>query len=316
MAVKVLLPQFGESVVEGTITKWLKGEGDEIEEYEPLVEVNTDKVDTEVPSPASGIVLRRLVEEGITAEAGTLIAWIGAPGELVPEAVASSPENAARTDPDSQTTSEKVGLTDPVMPTAEPAPREQETPIPAPLHEGPIAPPPRPGLDAELGFISPVVARMAAEHNLDLSRIQGTGRAGRITKRDVEKYLDSAPPSPSPDRVDEPLPIQDGSPAGAPGELVQLNPVRKAIATHMVESKHTSPHVTTVMEADLSRVANHRTANKAAFARDGANLTYTVYFITAIVEALKTYPIVNSSWTDDGIQLHKDINVGMDCSGN
>ena len=302
MAVKVFLPQFGESVVEGTITRWLKKEGDAIEEYEPLVEVNTDKVDTEVPSPAAGTVLKILVEEGVTAEAGTLIAWIGDPGEALPdgpEEAAGGASPAPVQSPPEPDPEPRSSVTEPIAPEAAPA-------APPP---GPSRPPPRPGKDARLGFISPVVARMAAEHHLDLSLIAGTGRGGRITKRDVENYLEEAPPIPLPAS-----PAAAGlgpAAAAAPGELVQLNPVRKAIADHMVESKHTSPHVTTVMEADLNKVAAHRSAQKAGFARDGANLTYTVYFVAAIVEALKAYPMVNSSWTEKGIQLHRDINIGM-----
>ncbi len=281
MAVKVLLPQFGESVVEGTITKWLKAEGETVEEYEPLVEVNTDKVDTEVPSPGTGTVLKILVAEGVTAEAGTLLAWIGEPGEALSEGDAGeAPETAA----------------------AAPA-AESEPDMPS----QPAASAPRPGRRETLGFISPLVARMAQEHNLDLSRIQGTGRDGRITKNDVLAYLEAGPAP-----ATMPMPTAPAEVSGVtPGELLKLSPVRRAIADHMVHSKHTSPHVTTVMEADLSRVVAHRTENKAVFARDSVNLTFTAYFVAASVAALKAYPLVNSSWTEAGVQLHKDINIGM-----
>lgn len=163
MAVKVLLPQFGESVVEGTITKWLKAEGEVVEEYEPLVEVNTDKVDTEVPSPASGTLLKVLVGEGITAEAGTLLAWIGEPGESLPAGEEKGKLHASIEIP--------IAETETVLPSEADAPA------------------PRPGRRAALGFISPVVARMAQEHNLDLGQLHGTGLDGRITKNDVLAYL-------------------------------------------------------------------------------------------------------------------------------
>jgi len=153
---------------------------------------------------------------------------------------------------------------------------------------------------------------MASEHNLDLYQIQGSGQGGRITKKDVQAYLEgrqaTLPAAPLAPAV---VTTTSSSPAALPGEVLPLSAVRRAIADHMVFSKHTSPHVTTVMEADLSRIAAHRAANKDAFNRGGVNLTYTAYFIAAAVSALKAYPIVNSSWTEKGIQLHRQINIGM-----
>jgi 2-oxoisovalerate dehydrogenase E2 component (dihydrolipoyl transacylase) len=283
MAVQVQMPHLGESVDEGVITKWLIAEGDFIEEYEPLLEVNTDKVDTEIPSPASGVLLKILVSEGTTVQAGSVLAWIGeaheAPLDGEPESQISSTSTNTTTTP---TTTHNVETS-----------TRMETPAP--------------GRDQELGFISPIVARIASEHGIDLYQIIGTGKGGRITKRDVlafleadnkqvlDVYIASTP---------EPTPLSQN-------EVLPLSPVRRAIAEHMVLSKHTSPHVITVMEADLSRVVAHREANKAAYAKDGANLTFTVYFIASTVAALKTYPLVNSSWSDDGIILHKEINIGM-----
>jgi 2-oxoglutarate dehydrogenase E2 component (dihydrolipoamide succinyltransferase) len=283
MAVQVQMPHLGESVDEGVITKWLIAEGDFIEEYEPLLEVNTDKVDTEIPSPASGVLLKILVSEGTTVQAGSVLAWIGeeheSPLDGEPESQISSTSTNTTTTP---TTTHNVETS-----------TRMETPAP--------------GRDQELGFISPIVARIASEHGIDLYQIIGTGKGGRITKRDVLAFLEAdnkqvldvyiaSTPEPTPLRQNEVLP---------------LSPVRRAIAEHMVLSKRTSPHVTTVMEVDLSRVVAHREANKAAYAKDGANLTFTVYFIASTVAALKTYPLVNSSWSDDGIILHKEINIGM-----
>jgi len=286
MAIQVIMPQLGESVVEGTLTRWLKAPGETVAEFEPLVEINTDKVDTEVPSPAAGILLQALVPEGATVQAGTRLAWIGQPGEQPQE---SSPAGEAK----------------PAAPVV--------TAASAPLPQRAIEPP----RDRSLGFISPVVARMVSEHGVDLYQIQGTGQGGRITKKDVEAHLASrrpaAPPVEQP-AVSAPAPLPAApvaAPAFATGELLTLSPLRKQIAEHMLRSKHTSPHVTTIMEANLTRVVAHRQANKEAFARDGVNLTFTAYFVAASVAALKAFPLVNSSFTEAGIQLHPAINIGM-----
>ena len=290
MATQVIMPQLGESVVEGTITRWLKSVGDQVEEYEALLEVNTDKVDSEIPSPASGVLLARLVLEGTTVQAGTVLAWVGEVGEFLPEGEFITEYEAAA----EGKIHTRVEAT---------APAEV---IPAPL------PAPPASRERDLGFISPVVARMASEHNLDLYQIQGSGQGGRITNKDVQAYLEgrqaTLPAAPLAPAV---VTTTSSSPAALPGEVLPLSAVRRAIADHMVFSKHTSPHVTTVMEADLSRIAAHRAANKDAFNRGGVNLTYTAYFIAAAVSALKAYPIVNSSWTEKGIQLHRQINIGM-----
>jgi len=183
--------------------------------------------------------------------------------------------------------------------------------------------------DRDLGFISPVVAKMASEHGIDLFQVTGTGQGGRITKRDLQAYLENrpaeqaaalastpvaptAPPPPAAAAPTQPA----GAPAGPPGEgeILPLTQVRRSIAEHMVHSKHTSPHVTTIMEADLSRVAAHRQANKEVFARDGVNLTYTAYFVAAAVAALKAHSIVNASWREEGIWLHRAIHIGMAAS--
>ncbi|MCC7130944.1 MAG: dehydrogenase [Anaerolineae bacterium UTCFX2] len=294
MAIQVIMPLLGESVVEGTLTRWLKAPGETVAEFEPLVEVNTDKVDTEVPSPAAGVLLQVLVPEGTTVQAGTRLAWIGQPGEQPQE---SSPADAAK--------SAEPPATAPAAPSV--APAVAAAPVPPP--ESAIEPP----RDRSLGFISPVVARMVSEHGVDLYQIRGTGQGGRITKKDVETYLasrGSAPPPAEQPAVPAPAP-QPAAPVFAAGELLTLSPLRKQIAEHMLRSKHTAPHVTTIMEADLGRVVAHRQANKEAFARDGVNLTFTAYFVAASVAALKAFPLVNSSFTEAGIQLHPAINIGV-----
>lgn len=282
MATKVLVPLLGEGVEEVTVIKWLKKEGDSVNELEPLLEVNTDKVDTEIPAPASGTVLKILAEEGIPAKVGTILALIGKPGESMDSAntgVQSLREASPR---------DKTLETKPVTP------QHQEILTPAPANK-------------ELGFISPVVAKIAAEHGVNLQQVPGTGLNGRITKNDVLNFVESgkfAVPTarPTPHLTPE---------TGTHDTLIKHSVIRKQIAEHMVMSKHTSPHVLTVMEADMSRVAKHRSANKEIYVRDGVNLTFTAYFMMAIVAGLKAYPNVNSSWTDEGVLVHKAVNIGM-----
>lgn len=295
MPTQVIMPQLGESVIEGTISRWLKTKGDIIDEYEPLLEINTDKVDSEIPSPASGTVLEILVPTGTTVTVGTLLAWIGEPGE----SALISPEGT---------------------PAVQPVPEPQPTvgPLPSADSKSGAQFPER---DRGLGFISPVVARIASEHQVDLSKVRGTGQAGRITKKDVLAYLETQgtqlPQVDQPNvEVSQALPSRPAEPALAllPGEVIPISTVRRAIADHMVLSKRTSPHVTTVMEADLSRVVKHRQTNKESFSRDEVNLTFTAYFVTAAISALKANPIVNSSWSENGIVIHREINIGLAAS--
>ncbi|GAB4499921.1 MAG: dihydrolipoamide acetyltransferase family protein [Anaerolineales bacterium] len=290
MPVQVLMPQLGESVDEGTLTKWLKAEGESVREMEPLVEVNTDKVDTEIPAPASGVVLKILIPEGTVVRAGALMAWIGDPSEGTPA-------------PQGQPT----GAEGDAVPQGSAPPTGIAAPPQAPASEP----------SGGRGFISPVVAKIAAEHQVDLSKITGTGLSGRITKKDVEAYIAQRAATPAVTPAPVVAPAAPVAPRPAPAALpadadfLPHTGVRRAIAEHMVMSKRTSPHVTTVMEADLSRVVAHRAANKAAFARDGVNLTFTAYFMLATAAALKAFPMVNSTWTDDGLILHRTVNLGM-----
>lgn len=326
MPTNVIMPQLGESVVEGTVSRWLKKEGDQVREFEPLLEVSTDKVDTEVPAPAEGVLLKIYVPEGETVERGVLLAVIGQPGESVP-AGGAAPAAQGHTPPAPQTKSSNGG-------TKSGAPQSAAAA----------------GSATYTGHVTPVVARMAAEHNLDLSQIRGTGRDGRITKKDVEAYLQQREAAPAveaeqelppwerpgtgdlfkpsvdygePAQTAQPEPVRPAPrpaapaaptpvPAGVPGELVQLSTMRRAIADHMVRSKlQTSPHVTTVFEVDMSAVLRHRDLHKDDFARQGVNLTLTAYFTAAAVAALQAVPFINAQWTDEGIYLHRQINIGM-----
>jgi len=292
MATQVIMPQLGESVVEGTVSKWLKSEGQSVDEFEPLLEINTDKVDTEIPAPASGVLLRIVVPEGQTVQAGTVLAMIGAAGEAVPEAPAAAPA----------------------------APRAaSQAPAPAPA-----APPAASPSQADLGFISPVVAKIASEYQVDVSQVRGTGTGGRITKKDILAHVRNVPAGGSAAPAweqpasgelfrpsEEVFGAQPAAATPAPGQVIPHDSVRRQIAEHMLRSRRTSPHVTTVMEADLSRVVAHRRAHKEIFARDGVGLTFSAYFVLASVAALKAVPWVNASWADEGIVLHRQVHIGM-----
>jgi 2-oxoglutarate dehydrogenase E2 component (dihydrolipoamide succinyltransferase) len=289
MAVAVTMPQMGESVVEGTVARWLKAPGDPIAALEPLLEINTDKIDTEVPAPAAGTLLAILVGEGTTVRAGTVLAYIGAAGEQPP--VSAPPVS--------------VG---------------------APVHASfsaipPAAPPTQPVEDEKpqgRAFISPVVARLAAEHALDLAQVAGTGLGGRITKQDVLAFLAQKPvetavtPAQAMARV---APAQPEAELG-PDEVWQpLTAMRRIIAQHMVQSKRTSPHVTTVFEVDMTAVVQHREAHKAGFAAKGVRLTYTPYFAAAAAHALRQTPEMNARFHEagdqSGIVLLRRIHLGI-----
>lgn len=278
MATKVLVPLLGEGVEEVTVIKWLKKEGDSVNELEPLLEVNTDKVDTEIPAPASGTVLKIMAAEGLPAKVGAVLAFIGKPGEAVESGkVENVPQAKAK-----EGSEQSSAATD----------RRPQT------------------ADREVGFISPVVAKIAAEHGVNLQNVVGTGLNGRITKNDVLNFVESGKQT-----VDHRLQTTVHRPssivAGEGDQLIKHSTIRRQIAEHMVMSKQTSPHVLTVMEADMIRVVKHRSANKEIFSRDGVNLTFTAYFMMAIVAGLKNYPLVNSSWMDEGVLVHKAVNLGM-----
>ena len=296
MSIQVIMPQLGESVVEGTVGKWLVAEGQRVREYEPLLQVTTDKVDTEIPAPASGVLLKIYVPEGQTVPKGTLLAEIG---EVLGIGVS--------------------GITDQQLP-------DTQYPIP------------------DIGFISPVVARLAGELNVDLSQVIGTGEGGRITKKDVLAYVAAPvpreplggfaadrPPSragelpaweqPVTGSLFEPAdeggeatqaaPVSSGPLPSGDFEMVPLSSLRGSIARHMVLSVQTSPHVTTVMEADMTRVVGARERLRGEFERQGVKLTFTPFFIQAVVAGLKAVPEANSSLRGDALLLHKRVHIGV-----
>jgi len=290
------MPQLGESVIEGTVLRWLKQPGDAVSKHEPLLEISTDKIDTEVPAPIAGVLLEILVEEGATVAAGTLIARLGAAGETATPDATDTPGATAAT-------AATAAPTDEVIATEPPLPQQVQR-----------AAPPAETRPAGRTFISPVVARMAAEHAIDLAQVTGTGLGGRITKKDIEAHLAKGEQSADEDGEDEDAAGLDKPAAAAAGDddvLQPLSTMRRAIAQHMVLSKRISPHVTSICEVDMTAVVRHREANKRTYTRDGATLTYTPYFVAAVVVGLRAVPEANSRFTDAGILLHQRIHVGV-----
>ncbi len=298
MITRVIMPEMGEGVVEGTVARWLVGEGDFVKQYDPILEIETDKVTTEATAEESGTILQICVAEGTIAPVGTVLAYIGEPGEAIPE-------------------NGEVKTAVPQTPTPESIPEPTPTTTPTAQPSAPNQP--------YTGRISPVVSRIAAEHKVDLNQIEGTGLDGRITKKDILAYIETrtTPPAPPTPSAPEPQPTPQSAPpvtkspshqvtvSPVSGEILPLTNMRRSIAEHMVRSKQTSPHVTTIFEFDFTNVDKHRRAHKEQFARDGANLTFTAYIVAATVAALKKHPLVNSTWTDEGIELKPEINIGM-----
>jgi 2-oxoisovalerate dehydrogenase E2 component (dihydrolipoyl transacylase) len=281
---KIELPQVGESVTEGIIGRWLKQVGDRVEKYDPLVEVVTDKVNMEMPSPASGVLSSILVEEGQTVPMGAVIAEMEVEGE---EAAQAGPAAVAATEPENiDRTGTLLKDVAPVGPTGS---------------GGPVTVAPA---SQATKRHSPAVLRLAAEHDVDLSLVAGTGIAGRITRKDVQGYIDARRAAPKPAPA-QPEPSLDE-------ERVPLTPVRRMIAANMVRSVTEIPEAWTVVEADVSSLVELREGAKASFQRrEGVNLTYLPFVVKALAEALKENPIVNSAWGGDAIILKRRVNVGV-----
>jgi 2-oxoglutarate dehydrogenase E2 component (dihydrolipoamide succinyltransferase) len=275
MATRLLAPSFGEGVEELTVISWLKKEGETVKELEVIVELETDKVTTEIPSPVAGTLLKILAQKEDTVKVGSTLAWIGQPGEAIEAAT-------------------------PVEKTAVPV----EAPKPAAVTPIPAAP----EKTEYTGLVTPLVKQLAATNQVDLNLVHGTGDDGRITKEDVLNYLESKKTAPA---TAAPAVKSSSTMDLLPGRLIPHSSLRKQIAERMVNSMQTSPHVLTVMEADLSKVVAHRTTNKEVFNKQGVNLTLTAYFCSAIVSALKAFPEVNSAWMDDGLQIYSVINLGL-----
>ncbi|HUP04716.1 MAG TPA: 2-oxoglutarate dehydrogenase, E2 component, dihydrolipoamide succinyltransferase [Bryobacteraceae bacterium] len=298
----VVMPQMGESIVEGTLTRWLKKPGEHVERDEPLFEISTDKVDTEIPSPAAGTLTEVLVSEGVTVQIKTVVARIQE-GDGAGAAKAAPAEAAA------------ASAVPAPAPAAQAAPPAAPEPAPAPPAEVPAA-----GAEPQ-GPLSPLVRKMARENNIDLSRVSGTGAGGRITKQDLEVYLAqgkaaAAPGAPkaAPAPTAAPAPPVTAAPIKpmAGSRVEPLSAMRAKIAEHMLLSKRTSAHVTTVHRVDMTRVARMRERHKADFqARHGFSLTYLPFITRAAVAALREYPMLNASLDGNNVIYHNEINIGI-----
>jgi pyruvate dehydrogenase E2 component (dihydrolipoyllysine-residue acetyltransferase) len=303
MATDIVMPQMGESIVEGTITKWLKKPGDKIQRDEPLFEISTDKVDAEIPAPASGVLQEIKVTEGTTVQVNTVVGTIASDGEGAAVKSAAAAEKK-------------------VAPPAK-APAPAPTPAPA----APAAPVAQAKHEVEdHARSSPLVRKIAREHNVDLSQVKGSGLGGRITKEDILSFIEgqetSGAGAVAPSLSSPTLARQDGevstpaaprpTPPSIPGELVPMTNMRRIIAQRMIESRRTSAHVHCMFEVDMTRIVNLRNKLKSSFEqRNGARLTFMPFFVRAAIIALQQFPIVNASVEGESIRYHKHVNVGI-----
>src|SRR5436190_2946457 len=311
MATDVVMPQMGESIAEGTIVRWIKKVGDNVDRDEPLFEISTDKVDAEIPSPAAGVVTEIRVKEGETVPVNSVVAVIG---PAVDKAAAG---HAAKT-PQPPGPVPQSPAASPQADGARSSAAERELPKQAPTPaQSPAAPQhsatPTSIEDVVRQRSSPLVRKIAKEHNVDISRILGTGIAGRVTKDDILKHLDSGPEPPPHAAAPQAVRVAE-APAFRPGagdDIVKMSVMRKKIAEHMVLSRRTSAHVHSVFEVNFSRVAQIRDSKKAEYERAGAKLTYLSFIVKAVVDALRAVPVLNASVDGDSIVYHKTVNIGI-----
>ncbi len=300
-ATDVVMPQMGESIFEGTITKWLKNVGDKVQRDEPLFEISTDKVDAEIPAPASGVLTEIKSPAGTTVQVNSVVAVIGGSGAPSASAPAAAPAKPA-------------------------APAKAAPAAPAPVAAAPVAAQAQEEqeeitVDGQKIRSSPLVRKMAKEHGINLAQVKGTGTGGRISKEDIQKFIDGsgkaaaaapAAPSATPSVGAAAKPAAPAAASPLPGEVVPMTAMRKIIAQRMVESKHTSAHVHTVYEVDMTRVMMLRDKVKKQFEqKTGSKLTPTTFFARAVVKGLREFPIVNASVEGDNIRYHRNINIGI-----
>jgi 2-oxoglutarate dehydrogenase E2 component (dihydrolipoamide succinyltransferase) len=328
MSTEVVMPQMGESIAEGTITKWLKNVGERVERDEPLFEISTDKVDAEIPSPAAGTLTEVRFKEGDTVEVNTVVAVLDGDGAAPPakESVQSaSPQPAAAEPPPPP-----APVPPPPPPSVEAKPAPAPPPAPAPAPPAPPAKSAEPTVE-ELRRTksSPLVRKIAEEHNVDISRLEGTGLSGRVTKNDILSFIESGTTAAAPSAPSPAAPRKPEAPAAtpaAPAELPapppprpqmgdrveQMSMMRKKIAEHMVLSRRTSAHVTTVYEIDMTRVAKLREQYRDTFfERTGTKLTFMPFIFEAVNKGLRKFPIFNAQVSGDQIIYKQDINLGM-----
>ncbi len=299
--VEVVMPQMGESIFEGTITKWLKKAGDAVEKDEPLFEISTDKVDAEIPSPAAGVLTEIKIDEGATVGVNTVVAVIGSAATDASHASTAKTQEAT-----SKQSSTRAPYVAPALKTVSAAAPVQKSTSPQEVQKAAAQRVPAP----QVGRIrsSPLARRIAKERGLDLSQIAGSGNEGRITKEDVLRSAQSP--------MQKSAPPQATAAQVVPGEFAPLTRMRAIIAERMVESKRISPHVYTVYKIDMTRIAHHRDRHKAIFEqRHGVKLTYMPYIAAAAVAALQRFPIVNASLESSssglGVRYHRNINLGI-----
>jgi len=317
--VDVVMPQMGESIFEGTITKWLKKVGDKVQRDEPLFEISTDKVDAEIPAPAAGVLREIKVKEGTTVQVNSVVAVIGGAG---------GPAQAAPAKPQPQAAQPQAVQSQPAQQQQQPQTQQPQPVVSFPAGDR--------GQDGERLRSSPLVRRMARENNVDLSQVSGTGLGGRISKNDIQNFIQqhasgggrpqmvsTPPPSrpaqqpqaqqqqqPQQQAQTQPVPVPQIQ--TVPGEVVPMTPMRKKIAERMVESKRTSAHVHSVFKVDMTRIARFREKNRKAWeARNGVKLTYLPFIAKAMLHGIRVKPIMNSSVVGDGIQYHKNVNIGI-----
>jgi 2-oxoglutarate dehydrogenase E2 component (dihydrolipoamide succinyltransferase) len=298
----------GESIFEGTITKWLKKPGDKVQRDEPLFEISTDKVDAEIPAPSTGVLQEIKVSEGSTVQVNTVVASIAADGE---GAAAPAP---AKTAPQ-----EKMAAPSPAPPPQPPKRPSEAAPAPPPAAAAQgkeVIEFPQAG-DEDHVRSSPLVRRIARDNNVDLSQLQGTGLGGRITKQDILTFLEKGAPAPSrpaaaASAASTAPSIALPAPVSIPGELVPMTQMRKIISQRMIESRRTSAHVHNLFEVDMTRIVNLRNKLKGSFEqRHGARLTFMPFFVRAAIIALQQFPILNASVEGDAIHYHQHVNMGV-----
>ncbi|MGC2185291.1 MAG: 2-oxoglutarate dehydrogenase, E2 component, dihydrolipoamide succinyltransferase [Terriglobales bacterium] len=293
MPTDIVMPQMGESIFEGTITKWLKKPGDKVQRDEPLFEISTDKVDAEIPAPASGVLQDIKVAEGATVQVNTVVGTISVDGE----SASAKPAAAA-----------------PPAPAKKEVPVKSSAPVAEPKPVAPVSQPQASHDEDEHARSSPLVRKIAREHNINLAQVPGTGLGGRITKQDITAFLEGAPAPAAPAAPVASAKANAGSPAppAVPGDLVPMTHIRKIIAHRMIESRRTSAHVHCMFEVDLTRIVQLRNKNKAAFEkRNGVRLTFMPFFTRAAIISLQQFPIVNASIEGEGLRYHRHVNVGI-----
>jgi 2-oxoglutarate dehydrogenase E2 component (dihydrolipoamide succinyltransferase) len=327
MPTDVVMPQMGESIAEGTIVRWIKNVGDRVERDEPLFEISTDKVDAEIPSPAAGVITEIMAEAGATVPVNSVVAVIGE-GDARPAAAppAARQESAGARDAPAPAQDQADG-TAATSPHAEPpSPKRQDATPPKPAASSPEPAPPTPPAPTAAGAApppskdeqrrqksSPLVRRIAKEHDIDISQLSGSGIDGRVTKADILSHL-GREGTQGDTRVPGATPPPAQAPAFREGERVEIVPMpvmRRKIAEHMVMSKRTSAHVHSVFEVGFAKIHQLRESMKADFEKAGTKLTYLTFIIRAVTEALRAVPVINASIDGDKIVYKKDINIGV-----